>query len=102
MAVSLARRMDGKVHIEWADRSWRLLENKGQVAVDDWSAVAGAVVTAGRRGLGWQAVTGGAGIGGLAGVAGYMIWRYGVKGGEWGEGARGKGLQPSDGGKGEI
>lgn len=44
MTAALVARMHGKEHIEWADRSWRLLENKGQVEVDDWSL--------GRRGCG--------------------------------------------------
>jgi hypothetical protein len=87
IAAALAARMHGKEHIEWADRSWRLLENKGQVEVDDWSlggAVAGAVATAGRR-PGWLAVTGGSAMGSLVGVGGYLVWRYGVKGGKWEE-----------------
>src|SRR5271155_2849045 len=52
VAVALAGRMHGREHIEWADRSWRLLENKGQVEVDDWSlgsAVVGALATGVRR-----------------------------------------------------
>ena len=35
--------MRGREDIEWCDRSWRLLENKGQVEVDSWS-LSGAVV----------------------------------------------------------
>jgi hypothetical protein len=87
LAVALAARMHGREHIEWADRSWCLLENKGQVEVDDWSlggAVVGGLATAGRR-LGWAAVTGGTVMGSLAGVGGYMIWRYGIKKGRWDE-----------------
>jgi hypothetical protein len=87
MAAALVARMHGKEHIEWADRSWRLLENKGQVEVDDWSlggAVAGAVVTAGRK-PGWLAVTGGGAMGSLVGVGGYLVWRYGIKRGKWDE-----------------
>jgi len=84
-AVALAARMYGREHIEWADRSWRLLENKGQVEVDDWSlggAVAGALAT-GIRGAGFLAVTGGTAVGSLVGVGGYLGWRYGVKKGKW-------------------
>lgn len=85
VGAALAARMHGKEHIEWADRSWRLLENKGQMEVDDWSlagAIAGALATGGRR-PGWLAITGGSAMGSLAGVGGYMIWRYGVKKGKW-------------------
>lgn len=86
--------MWGREEIEWQDRSWRLLENRGQVECDVFSAVgavAGAGVVAGRgwRGMvgeaGWRGMVGGAGLGGLLGVVGYMGWRYGVKRGEWGE-----------------
>lgn len=31
MAVAVPARMWGREEIEWQDRSWRLLENKGQV-----------------------------------------------------------------------
>jgi Protein of unknown function (DUF1757) len=94
--VMLGLRMRGKEDIEWNDRSWRLLVNKGQVEVDNWiveGAMAGATVAflAGRTGrlpAGLEnrmttAVVGGAGLGTLAGSAGYMLWRYGVKGGEF-------------------
>ncbi len=101
MAVMLGARMYGREEIEWADRSWRLLENRGQVEVDGWSvvgAVAGAVgVLLGERraraarlgtgngtGVGRALVirgVGGAGIGASAGVVGYLVWRYGVRGG---------------------
>jgi hypothetical protein len=83
--VALAARMRGREHIEWADRSWRLLENKGQVEVDDWSlggAVVGVLAT-GIRGAGFLAVTGGMAVGSVVGVAGYFGWRYGVKKGKW-------------------
>ena len=94
MAVAVPVRMSGREEIEWQDRSWRLLENRGQVECDVFSAVgavAGAGVVAGRgwRGMvgeaGWRGMVGGAGLGGLLGVVGYMGWRYGVKRGEWGE-----------------
>jgi len=85
MTVALAGRMHGREHIEWADRSWRLLENKGQMEVDDWSlggAVAGALATGVRRAE-FLAVTGGTALGSLVGVAGYLGWRHGVKKGKW-------------------
>ncbi|EME79684.1 uncharacterized protein MYCFIDRAFT_37873 [Pseudocercospora fijiensis CIRAD86] len=84
-------RMYGREEIEWRDRSWRLLENKGQVETDDWSligTVVGAMaalrqstvkVTGMRRAM---RVAGGAGVGSMVGVAGYMAWRYGVHGGK--------------------
>ncbi|MCJ1256292.1 hypothetical protein MMC24_004113 [Lignoscripta atroalba] len=89
LAVSLTARMWGREEIEWRDRSWRLLENQGQMEVDDWSlagAVLGAVAVtmSTRRGelRRWRRVVGGAGIGSMAGVMGYMAWRYGVRGGK--------------------
>ena len=93
MAVGLGVRMWGREKIEWQDRSWRLLENKGQVECDTFSAVgaiAGAGMVALRQNLrqaGWRALVGGAGLGGTMGVVGYMAWRYGVKGGKWDEAA---------------
>ncbi|KAF7198536.1 hypothetical protein HII31_00275 [Pseudocercospora fuligena] len=82
-------RMYGREEIEWQDRSWRLLENKGQVETDDWSLVgtlAGAAASL--RQSAWKEtgttrtlrIAGGAGIGSMVGVAGYMVWRYGVHG----------------------
>ena len=89
MAIALVGRMRGRDQIEWNDRSWRLLNNPSQVEVDDWS-VAGAVggvigsrlVRSTQTITPWKRLAGGAGIGSLAGVAGYMIWRYGVHRGE--------------------
>jgi len=92
LALALVGRMWGKEDIEWKDRAWRLLENKGQVEVDTWSVVGmvgggAAAVRAGR----WYApmrrfrlVVGSAGLGGTVGVLGYMFWRYGVRGGKRG------------------
>ena len=78
--------------IEWQDRSWRLLENEGQKEVDDWTSVGfvgGALATArseafrqARSGR-WLKLIGGTAVGELLGVAGYMVWRYGVHGGKW-------------------
>lgn len=86
--------MRGKEAIEWQDRSWRLLESESQKEVDDWSiagTIAGAAVAA-RRELASQMakgrlgrMAGGAGLGNLVGVMGYMVWRYGVHGGKWPE-----------------
>lgn len=91
MAVMLPVRMAGREKIEWQDRSWRLLENKGQVEVDTWSTIgeAGGVATTMAimrkngmmRGPGLMNIMGGAGLGGLAGIIGYTGWRYGVNGG---------------------
>lgn len=81
--------MRGKEPIEWQDRSWRLLYNKGQVECDDWT-YAGMVTggaTAALKGshLGWRGVAGGVGAGSVVGMLGYMGWRYGVKGGKFEE-----------------
>lgn len=43
LAVALAGRMYDKAQIEWQDRAYRLLHNKGQLLTDDWS-IAGSVV----------------------------------------------------------
>jgi hypothetical protein len=45
--VLLVGRMRGRDDIEWRDRSWRLLSNKGQVELDNWvlgDAAGGAIV----------------------------------------------------------
>ncbi|MCJ1421311.1 hypothetical protein MMC32_007674 [Xylographa parallela] len=98
MAVALPGRMWGREEIEWQDRSWRLLENKGQQEVDAWGII-GAGVGAlmgigGRTGLVergvWKGIVGGAGVGTMVGVAGYMVWRYGVEGGKWPDEERAK------------
>jgi hypothetical protein len=92
MVVALPVRMAGREKIEWQDRSWRLLENKGQVEVDTWSTIGEGVGVAttialmrkngmALRGPGLMNIIGGGGLGGLAGVIGYMGWRYGVNGG---------------------
>ena len=81
--------MWGREEIEWKDRSWRLLENKGQLEVDTWSAAgvgAGtiALVTSSwGRGAGWRVQVGSCGMGATVGMLGYMIWRHGIKGGKW-------------------
>ncbi|KAH8733634.1 hypothetical protein BGZ61DRAFT_444991 [Ilyonectria robusta] len=87
-AAMTAGRMQGREEIEWQDRSWRLLENKGQVETDDWSVAgmaAGAAVGAAAGGLGWRGAVGGMGLGSVGGMLGYLGWRYGVNGGEFPE-----------------
>jgi hypothetical protein len=93
MTAVLAVRMWNKEPIEWADRSWRLLENRGQVELDDWSyggAVLGAAgvlfSASGSSTLGWR-VLGGSGLGSLLGAGGYMVWRHGINGGKRGKDA---------------
>jgi len=83
--------MWGREEIEWKDRAWRLLENKGQIEVDTWSVagmtagVAALAATNGLSGVGWTLEIGSLGMGGTAGVLGYMVWRHGVHGGKWPE-----------------
>ncbi|KAH8730471.1 hypothetical protein GQ44DRAFT_700372 [Phaeosphaeriaceae sp. PMI808] len=80
-ALATWGRMRGKEEIEWQDRAWRILENKGEVQTD-WIALGGigtgavAGVVAARRGviptsIG-RAVLGGAGVGSAVGIP-YMI-----------------------------
>lgn len=98
--LGLAGRMYGREMIEWQDRSWRLLENKGQVETDDWTyggmgvATAAALISMARsKGgarpavamIGWKGVFGAAGLGSVGGMLGYMGWRYGVNGGKFPE-----------------
>ena len=92
MVPGLPFYMWDKTDIEWKDRSWRLLENEGQKEVDDWSSVGfvGGAVAAARSEAYRQAtkgrllkLIGGAAVGDLLGVMGYMAWRYGVQGGKW-------------------
>jgi hypothetical protein len=94
--IALHGRMWGREEIEWQDRSWRLLSNKGQVEVDNYvlgGAAAGALaaIVAARRGIlpvemqsrMISSIIGGAGLGMAAGTVSYMGYRYGVKGGKW-------------------
>ena len=74
-AVALSLRMYGKQEIEWQDRSWRLLENKPQNRINEWSAsgvLVGGVLGGVGKGLGWKGVTGSAGIGCVVGIVGWM------------------------------
>jgi len=88
MVPALTARMWGREEIEWKDRSWRLLENEGQVLCDDWSVggtVLGGVVMALRErgssaaGKGVRLV-GGAAAGNVVGILGYMVYQYGYRG----------------------
>lgn len=99
--IALVGRMWGRETIEWQDRSWRLLENRGQVETDDWTyggmAAAGgaALVTTVRAGgmplaerpavaaMGWRGIVGATGLGSVGGMMGYFVWRYGVNGGKF-------------------
>lgn len=86
MVVAIPGRMWGREEIEWQDRSWRLLENKGQVECDDWTyagMAAGALASVRTRG--WRGKVGCVGLGSVAGMGGYMAWRYGIKGGKFEE-----------------
>lgn len=80
LAVSLPVRMWGRDEIEWRDRAWRLLENKGQVEVDSWGlagmglgAVVGLSLRRRRGAAGWRMGVGALGMGSTAGVLGYMV-----------------------------
>jgi len=77
VAVALSWRMYGKQEIEWQDRSWRLLENKPQNKIDEWStsgALVGGVLGGVKKGLGWRGVTGGAGIGSVVGIVCWVAY----------------------------
>jgi len=91
--VTLAR-MNGQDDYGWRDRSWRLLENKYQCELDDFSVASAAVggvfgarVVRGGAEPVWRGAVGGAGLGTLAGVVIYMGWRHGVNGGKFKEDA---------------
>ena len=78
MIPALIARMYGREDIEWNDRSWRLLENTGQIETDFWTVGGGLVGVVG-AGVGRQAgvgavrgVIGGAGLGGLVGLGAMM------------------------------
>lgn len=74
-AGALAARMYGRERIEWQDRSWRLLANRGQVACDDLMYGRAVVsVWAALRGAGWRGVgvVGAAGQGSVSGTSGRL------------------------------
>ncbi|KAM4056293.1 hypothetical protein HRG_003210 [Hirsutella rhossiliensis] len=86
-AAALALRMRGREPVEWQDRSWRLLANRGQVETDDWTyaamaaAAAASLASARGRALGLVGVVGALGLGSVGGMVGYLAWRHGVLGG---------------------
>lgn len=88
-ALATAGRMYGREEIEWKDRSWRLLENKGQLEMDDWTYVGMGAATMAALGTGqvrtlrWRAVVGSLGLGGALGMVGSMVWRMGVNRGRF-------------------
>lgn len=77
-------RMHGNEEIEWQDRAWRILENKGEVRTD-WAAFGGAGMgavvglIAARRGVvpatASTAILGGAGLGMASGVP-FMVYTF--------------------------
>ena len=90
ITVGLPLRMRGREEIEWQDRSWRLLENKHQVEVDDfslpgvvWGAAAASLIKPRGLPLTWHRVVGGAAVGSMAEVVMYMAWRYGIHNGRF-------------------
>jgi hypothetical protein len=92
--VALVARMWGRDGIEWNDRSWRLMENKGQLETDDWTYGGMAVAAVGWmvRGMpmGWRGGVGAAGWGSVGGMFGYMAWRHGINGGRFPDGDKEK------------
>ncbi|KAM5464061.1 hypothetical protein MauCBS54593_007240 [Microsporum audouinii] len=104
--VMLTAKMWGKEDIEWKDRSWRLLENKGQCEADRWIAAGGLIGGLGMMMLGkgrtaaatvtaaidkrptlvvkpLDAIMGGISLGTASGAAGCIAWRKGVHGGKY-------------------
>ncbi|KID98527.1 hypothetical protein MAJ_05455, partial [Metarhizium majus ARSEF 297] len=77
--------------VEWQDRSWRLLENRGQLEMDDWTylgmgaGVAAAWAAGSLKGLGGRGVMGAVGAGGVVGGLAWAGWRFGVNGGRFKE-----------------
>jgi hypothetical protein len=94
--LALGGRMWNREQIEWQDRSWRLLENKGQVEIDHFilggaagaAMIAAGAVKGGRLPPGLEkrigtTLLGASGLGTVGGTIGYMGWRYGIKGGKF-------------------
>ena len=96
LGLALMGKMRNAEEIEWKDRTWRLLENEGQVECDKW-AVAGSMLGVGALGYAavkghfpiaalqnkatpWLRIVGSAGLGNAAGVIGYLVWRKAVRG----------------------
>ena len=79
LSVALPLKMRNAQKIEFQDRSWRLLANKHQEQVDDWSLVGSVVGVAGvtataARPIGWRTLMGGLAGGSLAGVGALLLW----------------------------
>jgi hypothetical protein len=109
LTIGLGARMWGRDTIEWQDRAWRLLENQGQVETDDWTFAGMGAGLVGASALalsqlraqgpaaevariGWRGVIGGAGLGSVLGMIGYMGWRYGLHKGQFPEKIRDRDL----------
>lgn len=86
-------KMRSREEIEWQDRAWRLLENKGQLEMDRWVPMGGVLgvvlcLAAARKGRlpsigAGTAALGGTGLGAAGGAAGYAGWRYGIRRGKF-------------------
>lgn len=80
-ALATAGRMWGRDEIEWKDRSWRLMENRSQLRLDDFTYVgmaAAPIVLAARRGtlaVGWRSLVGAVGLGSVAGMVGHLAFK---------------------------
>lgn len=85
LAIGMTARMWGRDEIEWQDRSWRILANRGQNEEDGWSAGGIILGTLGmgimaRRGAGltaglpmWKSMVGGAAGGSILGTVGHVL-----------------------------
>lgn len=74
-ALATVGRMWGRDEIEWQDRSWRLMESKSQLRVDDWTyaGMAAAPVAMAARGMmGWRPMVGALGLGSVGGMVVYL------------------------------
>ncbi|TGO70375.1 hypothetical protein BOTNAR_0001g00510 [Botryotinia narcissicola] len=92
LTLATIAHMYGRTDIEYQDRSWRLLENKGQIESDDWmygDMIVGALWKFKPGSLvDWRARVGSISAGSAMGVLGYLGWRYGIKEGKWDENER--------------
>ncbi|KAI9700676.1 MAG: hypothetical protein M1836_002045 [Candelina mexicana] len=82
--AGLVLRMYGREHIEWQDRSWRLLANEGQNRVDRWSLAgillgSGTMLALSRR-RGWQNIAAKDGLTSISSTATIKKWRVPVGG----------------------
>lgn len=90
LVLALVGRMQGREEIEWKDRSWRLLENRGQLEVDGFAGV----------GMGVGGVVGALGRGGGLrwGLGGWWdVWDWVGRWGLWGIWGGGMGSRGGDG-----